>query len=437
MPMTVAPTACSAADELLLVVGEARLDEHDVHPHILSAFCRCRRACTREAGPEGAIPAVRARPTTARVAGQPRMRCYRPPPMANVVFVAPYALDATTRFVNAVVGVPDTRRSASSAAIRQERFPESVRERLAGHWRHRTTAWTRTQLAAGVAPARPAPRRRRPPAGHPREPAGAPGRGPRARSASPAWAPRSPTTSATRRPDEDRVRARPASRARATAAPTTPTDALAFADGVSACPFVVKPLAGAGARGTFRIEDGDQLERWLSTAGLSRERPRDAGGVPGRRRALLRQRRCIDGQLVWHSIGRYLPTPLERAREPLDPVVRAAPPPHRRGAVPRGHRRRGPRRAGPRAAHGLLPHGVVPAARRIGRRLRGRRPPARRAVHDADVVGARHRPVRDVGPLRRARRVRSPAPAVRGRRRLPPRPGLRADRSAPSTGSTG
>ena len=68
--------------------------------------------------------------------------------MANVVFVAPYALDATTRFVAAVVRVPDTRVGLISTDP-QERFPEAVRERLAGHWRL-DDCLDPEQLTAGV-----------------------------------------------------------------------------------------------------------------------------------------------------------------------------------------------------------------------------------------------------------------------------------------------
>ena len=53
---------------------------------------------------------------------------------ANVVFVAPYALDATTRFLSAVTEVPETRVGlVSSDPV--ERFPSAVRLAIAGHWR--------------------------------------------------------------------------------------------------------------------------------------------------------------------------------------------------------------------------------------------------------------------------------------------------------------
>ena len=54
--------------------------------------------------------------------------------MANVVFVAPYALDATSRFVQAVIDVPGARVGlVSSDPV--EAFPDGVRSGLAGHWR--------------------------------------------------------------------------------------------------------------------------------------------------------------------------------------------------------------------------------------------------------------------------------------------------------------
>ena len=54
--------------------------------------------------------------------------------MRNVVFVAPYALEATVRFVDAVAHVEDARVGlVSSDAV--EAFPEPVRRRIAGHWR--------------------------------------------------------------------------------------------------------------------------------------------------------------------------------------------------------------------------------------------------------------------------------------------------------------
>ena len=80
-------------------------------------------------------------------------------------------------------------------------------------------------------------------------------------------------------------------------------------------PLVAKPPAGAGARSTFRIDEDTQLEAWLGVDPPSDHAP-----------ALLEQlvvgaehsfdSVLIDGNLVWHSISRYLPTPLEVLENP-------------------------------------------------------------------------------------------------------------------------
>jgi D-alanine-D-alanine ligase-like ATP-grasp enzyme len=80
-------------------------------------------------------------------------------------------------------------------------------------------------------------------------------------------------------------------------------------------PLVAKPPAGAGARSTFRIDRDAQLEAWLGADSPSAATP-----------VLLEQlvvgdehsfdSVLIDGELVWHSISRYLPTPLEVLENP-------------------------------------------------------------------------------------------------------------------------
>ena len=80
-------------------------------------------------------------------------------------------------------------------------------------------------------------------------------------------------------------------------------------------PLVAKPPAGAGARATFRLDNDSQLEAWLQA---------DPPGEPNP--VLLEQMVIgaehsfdsvlINGELVWHSISRYLPTPLEVLENP-------------------------------------------------------------------------------------------------------------------------
>jgi hypothetical protein len=230
--------------------------------------------------------------------------------MANVVFVAPYALDATTRFVAAVVQVPEARVGLISTDP-QERFPASVRERLAGHWRLEDCL-DPEQLATGVARLGQhlggvdrllaILENLQVPLAQVRERLGIPGLGVQAAHHFRDKAAMKTVFEQAGIPCARHRRA------------TTAADVLAFA-GECGLPVVVKPLAGSGARSTFRIEDQAQLDGWLSTARLSEDDP-----------AMLEEflvgaehsfdSALIDGRLVWHSIGRYLPTPLSVLENP-------------------------------------------------------------------------------------------------------------------------
>jgi len=94
----------------------------------------------------------------------------------------------------------------------------------------------------------------------------------------------------------------------------TPQEALAFAE---ACgfPLVVKPPAGAGARNTHRVDDKAELVNWLSTSPIGKDEP-----------VLLEEfivgeefsfdSVTIEGRHVFHSIGKYSPTPLDVLQNP-------------------------------------------------------------------------------------------------------------------------
>jgi biotin carboxylase len=80
-------------------------------------------------------------------------------------------------------------------------------------------------------------------------------------------------------------------------------------------PIVVKPPAGAGAKSTFRLDDPDDLHVWLSTAPPT---PDHAAmmeefltGEEGSFDSVM-----VNGDLLWHSISNYIPTPLEVLRNP-------------------------------------------------------------------------------------------------------------------------
>ncbi len=94
----------------------------------------------------------------------------------------------------------------------------------------------------------------------------------------------------------------------------TPDEARAFARDVG-YPLIVKPPAGSGSRGTFRIGSDDDLASCLRQMPPTAERP-----------ALLEEfivgeehsfdSIAVDGRVVWHSINHYFPSALEVLREP-------------------------------------------------------------------------------------------------------------------------
>ncbi|HUP60963.1 MAG TPA: hypothetical protein VNA69_11140 [Thermoanaerobaculia bacterium] len=74
-------------------------------------------------------------------------------------------------------------------------------------------------------------------------------------------------------------------------------------------PLVYKPLEGAGAKSTFRIDTPEQLRDALRISpppGLLEEH------ILGEEHSF--EGVCVDGKMVWHSLTRYSPTPLEVLR---------------------------------------------------------------------------------------------------------------------------
>ena len=93
-----------------------------------------------------------------------------------------------------------------------------------------------------------------------------------------------------------------------------PEDATEFVEKVG-FPIVVKPLAGAGAKGIYQVQDHDQLRDLL------RQNP------PHPMRPLLAEEFMqgdefsfdgvlVEGRQVWHSLTHYLPTPLNAVENP-------------------------------------------------------------------------------------------------------------------------
>ena len=94
----------------------------------------------------------------------------------------------------------------------------------------------------------------------------------------------------------------------------SPEEAIEFAEAVG-FPLVVKPPAGAGTIDTFRISDAEEFRRWLQVAPPAEDRPVQVEEfLTGEEFSF--DSVYLDGQVVWHNISRYFPTPLEAVENP-------------------------------------------------------------------------------------------------------------------------
>jgi hypothetical protein len=225
-------------------------------------------------------------------------------------FVAPYLLDATTRFVEAAAGLPGTEMAVITCEP-ADKLPPSLRQSLAGHWRI-DDPLDAGQIAAAVQglSGQLGPvecllavlEQLQVPLAQVREHLGIPGM--------------DPVTAGNFR-DKDQMK----TVLRAAGVPCarhrlarSATDARDFAT-VAGFPLVVKPPAGAGATSTFRLDDAADLAAWLDTVPPSPGSPVQMEefltGDEGSYDSVM-----VDGQVVWDSVSDYLPTPLEVLRHP-------------------------------------------------------------------------------------------------------------------------
>ena len=229
--------------------------------------------------------------------------------VVKVVFVAPYVLDATNRFLTAMVDLPGAEVAVVSSDP-VERFPERVRTGLAAHWRI-DDCLDVDQLTAGVAALRQHVgadiltailENLQVPLAHVRERLGIPGMG---------------VEIAERFRDKARMKAVFAEAGIPCARNARADSAEQVRDALHRWqqPVVVKPLAGMGAKNTFRVDDAETMERWLAQQPPSPEAPvlleEFLVGQEFSFESVL-----VDGELVWHSIGRYDPTPLTVLENP-------------------------------------------------------------------------------------------------------------------------
>ena len=229
---------------------------------------------------------------------------------ARVLFVAPFLLPATLRFINSAAGLD----GVQLALITQDpavRIPKALARRLAGHQRV-DDCFDPRQLAAGARQLGQqlggidrligALEQLQVPLAQARQLLGVEGMEP-----------------ATAENFRDKARMKTVLRAAGVPCARhcladSPPAALAFAAEVG-FPLVLKPPAGAGAKATFRVESTRELEEAL------------AFSPPGPGRELLLEEFVtgteyswetvsIAGKPVWHSYTRYIPTPLEALENP-------------------------------------------------------------------------------------------------------------------------
>ena len=227
-----------------------------------------------------------------------------------VAFVAPYLLDATTRFAEATAGVPGVDLALITCEP-ADRLPEQLRDRLAAHWRI-DDPLDAAQIARGVQAVNENVGRvqrligvfehLQVPIARVREQFGIPGM-----DAATAY--------------NFRDKAQMKSVLRAAGVPCaryrladSAAAAASFAD-EAGYPLVVKPPAGAGAKSTFRLDDSGDLKVWLDAAPPSPGSPalleEFLTGEEGSYDSVM-----TDGQVIWESISSYFPTPLEVLRNP-------------------------------------------------------------------------------------------------------------------------
>lgn len=229
--------------------------------------------------------------------------------MKSVVFVAPFGLASTLRFVSAAARLPGVRLgvvSQEDARTLAGKLPEEDRARVAAHQRvddalnadrlERAVREIAQQLGGRVDALIGILETLQEPLASVRERLGIRGMD---------------LAEARRFRDKahmkDALRAADLPCARHSLA-TSAEAALRFADEVM--PLVAKPPAGAGAKDTFRVNEKAELASWVRSVPPSRERPLLLEEfVQGREHSF--DTVSVGGRHVFSSISVYAPTPLE------------------------------------------------------------------------------------------------------------------------------
>jgi len=228
--------------------------------------------------------------------------------MPNVVFVAPFLMEATLRFVEATADLPGVRLALVS---QDSRIPPHIASKLAKH-EVVPDALDAQRIADGVRRISkeigPAGRllgaleELQVPLGEVRDLLGIRGLG---ADAARNFRDKSRMKDVLSAAGVPCARHRPVSRVE---------DALAFADEVG-FPVIVKPTAGSGSRNTFRVEDDARLREVFSWEKPSERRPTMLEEfIVGDEFSF--DSVFLDGRIVWSSINHYDPSPLEVLEKP-------------------------------------------------------------------------------------------------------------------------
>ena len=230
--------------------------------------------------------------------------------MNNVLFVAPFFLETTLRFVAAAARLPGVRVGLVSQD-RLEKLPAGIRERLAAHYRV-PDALTAEGILPGVEALAAGMggvdrllgtlEELQVPLGEIRDRLGIPGMG---------------AATAVNFRDKGRMKevlrgaGLPCARS---GLARSPEEARRLV-GEIGFPVVLKPPAGAGARGTARLDEAGALEAWLRQVPPSPEHPTLVEEfIQGEEHSF--DSISIRGELVWFSINHYFPSALHVLEEP-------------------------------------------------------------------------------------------------------------------------
>jgi hypothetical protein len=228
----------------------------------------------------------------------------------NVVFVAPFFLETTLRFIEAAADLPGVRLGLVSQDP-EEKLPSDLRAKLSGHYRVddgvsvdslRTALYAMKRAFGSVDRILGTLEQLQVPLGALRDELSVPGLGYEA---------------ALNFRDKARMKTvlqnagLPCARHRLA---THPEDAFAFAN-EAGYPLVLKPPAGAGARATYRCDDEKMLGECVSSMRPSPKEPVLVEEfITGEEHSF--DSVVLGGRIVWYSVNEYYPSPIEVLRHP-------------------------------------------------------------------------------------------------------------------------